>query len=302
MSIEKELSGIVIVNKEEGVSSQTVVNRVKRIFGVKKAGHTGTLDPLATGVLPVLIGRGVKASEFLLTKDKHYVATMLLGLETDSEDVTGNILNQSDRIPPEDEVLDAVSSMLGVSMQVPPMYSAIKIGGRKLCDLAREGKIIEREPREITVYSISAKRLNEREYALDIHCSKGTYIRTLCADIGRKLGCFACMKTLCRSEVSTFKLSDAKTLSQLEAMSEDEREKFVRNTEEIFSSCRKLILSPFFARLARCGQPIYAKKVKFPVEVGERVAFYDGEVFFAVGEGVQSEGEICIKPIRQFDL
>ena len=155
--------GIVIVNKEEGLTSQAVVNRVKRIFGVSKAGHTGTLDPLATGVLPVLIERGVKASEYMLSSDKHYIATLKLGLTTDTEDITGKVLTECDRIPSEDEVICATNSMLGESMQTPPMFSAIKIGGKKLYDLAREGKTVEREPRKITVYEISAKKQLSRK-------------------------------------------------------------------------------------------------------------------------------------------
>jgi tRNA pseudouridine55 synthase len=133
-------SGVIILDKEEGITSQGAVNRVKRLFSADKAGHTGTLDPLATGVLPILVGRAVKASEFLLTGDKHYRATLLLGTVTDTEDVTGKVISESDDIPSENEVLNAVASMLGESMQTPPMYSAIKVGGKKLCDLAREEK------------------------------------------------------------------------------------------------------------------------------------------------------------------
>jgi tRNA pseudouridine55 synthase len=297
-----EKCGVVIVNKEEGLTSQAVVNRIKRIFGVKKAGHTGTLDPLATGVLPVLIGRGVKASEFLLTKDKHYIATLLLGVETDTEDITGSVIAKSEEIPSEEAVMKAVSSMIGKSVQTPPMYSAIKIGGKKLCDLAREGVVIEREGREIEVFSIEAKKINELEYSLNIHCSKGTYVRTLCSDIGRRLGTYGCMKALQRSEVSGFTLKDAKTLSELENMSEQARDLSIIPIEEIFYDFKKITLPPFFARLARCGQPIYAKKLCLHIEVGERVKFYDENGFFAIGEAMLFDGEIAIKPIRQFDV
>ena len=160
----EELSGVVIVNKEEGLSSQAVVSRIKRIFGVSKAGHTGTLDPMATGVLPVLVGRGVKASEFMLTSDKHYLATLLLGLTTDTEDLTGEVLAECEVIPSEDEVLSAVKSFIGESMQTPPMYSALKVGGKKLYELAREGKSIEREARRITVYSLECEKIKGHLY------------------------------------------------------------------------------------------------------------------------------------------
>ena len=196
MEKSSELCGLVIVNKEEGITSQGVVNRVKRIFGVSKAGHTGTLDPMATGVLPVLIGRGVKASEFMLTGDKHYGATLLLGVTTDTEDVTGTVLTETEVELSEEEVLGAIKKFVGKIMQTPPMYSALKVGGKKLCDLARQGQSVEREPREITVHSIKAERINDREYYLDVTCSKGTYIITLCEDIGASLCVFVVMKTL----------------------------------------------------------------------------------------------------------
>ena len=181
-------SGAVIIYKEQNMSSQGAVSRLKRLLGEKKAGHTGTLDPLATGVLPILVGRGVKASEYIISEDKHYRTTLLLGVTTDTEDITGTVLTECNDIPDEAAVRAAVEKMIGQIEQVPPMYSAIKVGGRKLYDLAREGKTVEREARVITVYSIGCERLNEKEYALDVHCSKGTYIRTLCADIGKLLG------------------------------------------------------------------------------------------------------------------
>ena len=181
------MDGVVVINKEENITSQGVVNRVKRLFGVKKAGHTGTLDPMATGVLPVLVGRGVKASEYMISSSKHYIATLLLGITTDTEDVTGTTLTECDLVPTEAEVIAAAESFVGSYMQTPPMYSALKVGGKKLCDLAREGIEIERAPREITIFSLGVSRISEREYTLDVVCSGGTYIRTLCADIGSSM-------------------------------------------------------------------------------------------------------------------
>ena len=295
-------SGVIILNKDEGITSQGAVNRLKRLLGCDKAGHTGTLDPLATGVLPVLVGRAVKASEFLLTGDKHYRATLLLGIETDTEDVTGKTLRECDLIPSEDEVISAALSMLGESMQIPPMYSAIKVGGKKLCDLAREGKTADREARRITVFNIDASKLSEREYQLDVRCSKGTYIRTLCADIGKKLGCGAAMKTLCRLSAAGFDIEAAHTLSELEAMNESEREALIIPTEEIFADKRAVTLPPFFARLARCGVEIYLKKIGLALDLGEIVRLKDERGFFALGEVRDFDGEKAIKPIRQFDV
>ena len=295
-------SGVIILDKEEGITSQGAVNRVKRLFSADKAGHTGTLDPLATGVLPILVGRAVKASEFLLTGDKHYLATLLLGKVTDTEDITGAVLSESEDIPTEEKVLEAVSSMLGESMQTPPMYSAIKVGGRKLCDLAREGKTAEVAKRLIKILEIKAERLSEREYSLEVKCSKGTYIRTLCADIGKKLGCGATMKTLRRLTAAGFSIKSAHTLSDIEKMTEEEREALIIPTEEIFSDKKEVRLIPFFARLARCGVEIYLKKIGEDIPLGETVRLYDEKGFFAIGEVRDFDGGRAIKPIRQFDV
>jgi tRNA pseudouridine55 synthase len=293
-------NGVIIINKEEGLSSQAVVNRVKRLLGADKAGHTGTLDPMATGVLPVLVNRGVKASEFMLTSDKHYGATLLLGTTTDTEDVTGEILSTSDAIPTEAEVLSAIESFLGEYMQTPPMYSALKVGGKKLYELARDGVEIEREARAITIHSISAKRLSDREYYIDVFCSKGTYIRTLCKDIGERLGCGGTMKTLERCEASGFTLSDGITLAELEALDAEKRWERVLTVEHVFREKRRIDLPAFFGRLARSGQQIYLKKIGASGNLHELVRLYDGGEFFALGEIMDFDGEYAIKPIRQF--
>ncbi len=293
-------SGIIIINKEQGMTSHTVVARTKRLLGASKAGHTGTLDPLATGVLPVLIERGVKASDFMLTKDKHYLATLTLGKTTDTEDITGEVLSESSFIPSEEEVKNTVLSFIGKYMQTPPMYSALKVGGRKLCDLAREGKTVEREAREVEIFSIICERINDTDYSLDVHCSKGTYIRTLCADIGERLGTGGIMKALQRKIASGFSLSDAHTLSELENMSAEEREACILPVECIFKDKKRIVLSDFFARLARSGQEIYLFKIKESLPEGELVRLSDKNGFFALGEVKNYENGLAIKPIRQF--
>ncbi len=295
-----DLCGLVIVNKEEGITSQGVVNRIKRIFGVSKAGHTGTLDPMATGVLPVLIGRGVKASEFMLTSNKHYGATLLLGVTTDTEDVTGTVLTECEVNLSEREVMTAISRFVGEIMQTPPMYSALKVGGKKLCDLARRGETVEREARPVTVYSIDARRINEREYYLDVVCSKGTYIRTLCADIGASLGVGGTMKTLTRLSASGYTIDRASTLSELENMSEEDRLACVIPVEDVFKKYELVTLGEFFGRLARAGQEIYLKKIKKSFQVGTVLRIADADGFFAVGEVREFEDGLAIKPIRQF--
>ena len=294
-------NGVIIINKEDGLTSQGVVNRVKRILGAAKAGHTGTLDPMATGVLPVLLDRGVKASEFMLTSDKHYVATLLLGVTTDTEDVTGEVLTECDRIPDEETVIRAAESFIGKYLQTPPMYSALKIGGKKLCDLARDGITVEREAREVEILALSAEKINEREYTLDVKCSKGTYIRTLCADIGKRLDCGGTMKTLCRASASGFTLADAHTISELENMTDEERDGCIFPIEYIFRDLDAITLPDFFARLAHSGLEIYLKKINLTLPVGTRVRLIDKDGFFAVGEVREYDGGLAIKPIRQFN-
>ena len=294
-------SGIIVLKKEEGITSQGAVNRIKRLFGAKKAGHTGTLDPLATGVLPILIERAVKASEYMLSSDKYYRAVMRLGITTDTEDITGNILSESDIIPSEEEVMRAVASLVGESLQTPPMYSALKVGGKKLCDMARMGIEIEREARKITIHSIKCEKIDDLRYSLDVHCSKGTYIRTLCADIGKLLKTGAVMEALERTRASVFTLEEAKTLEEIEKLSDCERENLIIPVERVFEKYKKVTLVPFFARLARCGVEIYLEKIKLSLGENEIVTLFDEKGFFALGEVRSFEKGLAIKPIKQFD-
>lgn len=296
------MDGVIILNKGDGLTSQAAVNRVKRLLGVQKAGHTGTLDPMATGVLPILIGRGVKASEFMLTADKHYAATLRLGITTDTEDTSGITLTESNDIPDEEAVLRAIRSFVGEYMQTPPMYSALKIGGKKLCDLAREGVTVEREARRVEIFDIEAKRLSDREYSMNVHCSKGTYIRTLCADIGAVLGCGGAMSSLQRTTASGFTLADSHTIEELEEMTPEERAEAVFPIEHIFRSERAVKLRGFFARLAHSGLEIYLKKIGETAECGELIRLHDELGFFALGEVREYENGLAIKPIRQFEL
>lgn len=296
------MNGIIVINKGSGITSQGVVSRVKRLFDEKKAGHTGTLDPLATGVLPVLLGRAVKASEYMLSSDKYYRAELLLGITTDTEDITGSVLSECSNYPDEALVLRVIESFVGKYMQTPPMYSALKVGGKKLCDLAREGIEIEREPREVTIHEIKAERISERVYSLQVCCSKGTYIRTLISDIGKALGCGGTMQALERTRASVFSLADAYTLEELEAMSEDERAALVVPTERIFDSLTKINLPPFFSRLAASGLQIYLSKLGAELPIGERVRLYREGEFFALGEVREFDEGPAIKPIKQFSI
>lgn len=295
--------GLFLLNKESGMTSQYAVRRVSRLFGGEKAGHTGTLDPLAEGVLPVLLGRAVKASEFLLCGEKKYVAHLRLGLRSDTEDITGTLTKSDAPLPTEQQVMAILDRFRGNIMQVPPMYSALKVDGKKLCDLARAGKEIEREARPITVHSVTAERLSDNEYRLSVHCSKGTYIRTLCADIGEALGCGGVMSRLVRDEAAGYPLSAAHTLSELEAASPEARERMLIPLSDIFAHLPAVTLPPFFARLALSGAPIYQKKIGTAFPDGERVAFFDKEGFFAVAEAAtDAEGERVLRSLRLFRL
>jgi len=286
--------GAIAINKPAGMTSHDVVNKVRRLYGTKKVGHTGTLDPMATGVLVVLVGRAVKASDLLTNEKKRYRAGLLLGAVSDTEDVTGNVAETGAIIPEKAEVLRAVASFEGEIMQVPPMYSALKRGGQKLVDLARRGITVEREARPVTVYSISAEG-DGRDYTLDVECSKGTYIRTLCADIGQKLGCGGVMSSLLRTAAGGFDISDALTLEELEKMSADERIAALMPSEKLFPSLDALSLPDFYARLALNGCEIYQKKIKSDFPVGAAVRVYAGREFIGLGEVGEYPGGTAVK-------
>ncbi len=297
-----ERSGLLILDKPEGITSHDAVYKIRRLYGTKRVGHTGTLDPLATGVLVMLIGRAAKAAEYLSSDEKKYTATLRLGFTTDTEDITGAVLSRSDVLPKAAEVERAVREFEGETEQMPPMYSALKVGGKKLCDLAREGKTVAREPRPITIYSISAQPTAEpSDYILSVHCSSGTYIRTLCADIGARLGCGAVMATLRREGAGDFCIENALTLEQLEGMSEEQRAAALIPTERLFGSLDRVILPEFYFKLCLNGCEIYQKKIRTKFEVGARVRLCtpEGE-FFALGEVREYEGGTAIKAIKQF--
>jgi tRNA pseudouridine55 synthase len=299
-----EPSGVLIVNKSEGMTSHDVVNRIRRLYNTKRVGHTGTLDPMATGVLVVLVGRAAKAAEYLTADTKAYRATLRLGITTDTEDVTGKTLTECDTLPSRDEVDAALRSFVGDIMQTPPMYSALKVGGKKLYELAREGVEIEREARPITIHSLSSTPTErDSDYILEVSCSSGTYIRTLCADIGAKLGCGGAMATLCRTRAGDFEISNSHTLEELEAMSIDERLSLLMPTVSLFSALPEVRLPAFYEKLSRSGCEIYQNKIKasFPLSQRVRMCSADGS-FYALGEVREYENGSAIKSIKLFDI
>ena len=230
------INGIINVYKEKGFTSFDVVAKMRGMFHQKKIGHTGTLDPDAEGVLPVCLGKATKVCDLLTDKDKEYKAVLLLGKETDTQDISGEVLNESEVNVSEEEVKTAILSFIGAYEQVPPMYSALKVNGQKLCDLARKGVTVERKARPVTIHHIEIVSMKLPEVEMVVSCSKGTYIRTLCDDIGKKLGCFGCMKSLLRTKVDRFKLENAYKLSELqELLQQPESEwSFVESIDGVF--------------------------------------------------------------------
>ena len=218
------MQGILIINKPQGYTSQDVVSKVKKILNVKKAGHTGTLDPMATGVLPVLIGEYTKLSKYLIEHDKTYVAKLKLGLKTDTGDLEGNVIEEKEfdkSILEKSNVENVLKSFLGKQKQIPPMYSAIKINGKKLYEYAREGIEVEVEPRDIELYKLNLLSIENDEIEFEVSCSKGTYIRVVCEDIAKTLGTIGTMSSLNRTIVDKFNISQAITFEELESIKEN---------------------------------------------------------------------------------
>lgn len=214
------MDGIIIINKEKEYTSHDVVAKVKKILNEKKVGHTGTLDPNATGVLPILLGKGTKLSKYLINHNKIYEATLKLGEKTDTADIEGKIIEEKDvkkENLSEENIVKILQEFIGKSKQVPPMYSAIKVNGKKLYEYARKGQTIEIKPREIEIYGIELLNINNNEITFRVHCSKGTYIRTLCENIAEKLETVGYMKDLKRIEVGEFNIKNAITLKELES-------------------------------------------------------------------------------------
>ncbi len=302
--MDKELSGVILVNKHKGVTSHDIVFKIRRLFGTKKVGHTGTLDPLATGVLPVLVGRSAKAAEYLLSENKKYIAELKLGITTDTEDITGKILTKCDTLPTKNDFFEACCRFDGEIFQTPPMYSALKVDGKKLVDLARQGIEIERKSRKINIYSIVPSVINEAEglYRIEVSCSKGTYIRTLCADIGAHLGCGATMTELQRTQSGNFSIDNAYTIEQLENMELDARISLLVPPENLFLDAPSVRFSEFYTRLFKSGCEIYQKKIgsSFPVDTYLRV--YEGDEFLALAQVKDYPDGSAIKSIKFFKI
>lgn len=245
------MNGIVIVDKPQGWTSQDVVSKLRGVFQTRRIGHGGTLDPMATGVLPVFVGRATRGVEFFEHAEKTYEATLRLGLSTDTEDITGATLEEKDVSISKEDFLGILPKFRGKIQQIPPMYSALKVNGQKLYDLARKGKEVERQPREIEIFKLECLEFSRNEARLLVHCSKGTYIRTLCKDIGAALGCGGCMAALRRASAGDYTIQDAVPLDKLVAS--ENPESYLRPVDSMFRGYPAYSLTPNQEKRCRNG-------------------------------------------------
>lgn len=296
------INGIINIYKEAGFTSHDVVAKMRGILKQKKIGHTGTLDPDAVGVLPVCLGNGTKLCDMLTDKSKVYKARMRLGLETDTQDISGTVLAEYPVEVTEDEVEKAVMSFLGKYEQIPPMYSALKVDGKKLYELAREGKTVERKAREVQIFSISDIRISLPEVEFSVECSKGTYIRTLCYDIGKKLSCGATMTHLERTRVGQFKSEDAITLGQLEELQKEGKvDNYVVGVETMFEQYERVTVPGNWQKLIDNGNPVYRRQLmeKRFINDGEMLRVYSEDGRFYGIYDYHAKGDV-IKPVKMF--
>lgn len=297
------INGILIVQKEQGFTSHDVVAKLRGICKQKKIGHTGTLDPNATGVLPVCLGQATKLCDLLTDHDKEYIAELLLGKTTDTQDIWGTVLTDTGDLwksLTEKQVEDAILSFVGEQMQLPPMYSALKVNGKKLYELARAGIQVERERRPVTFYEIEILEMNLPRVKIRVSCSRGTYIRTLCADIGEKLSCGAVMIALERTRVGMFEKSRSYTLSELEKLRDEGKlEELVYSVEDCFSEFPTYYVKKEADRFLKNGNEL--KKTMFektPEEKG-RIRVYDAQKRFC-GVYEKADGRDTYKPWKLF--
>ena len=276
------MDGIINIYKEPGFTSFDVVAKLRGILKQKKIGHTGTLDPQAVGVLPVCIGKATKVCEYLTEHDKVYEALLHLGMETDTQDIWGNVLGEQEVSLGEEEIRGIIEKFVGDMQQIPPMYSAIKVNGQRLYDLARRGMEVERKPRDITIFSIDILEIHLPRVKMRVHCSKGTYIRTLCHDIGMAAGCGGCMEQLVRTKTGTFSLESALAIGEVEKIAKGEDEQG-RKLEDILIPLENVFLG---------YRKVYGKKE------AETLLFNGNPVplpFLSPGKGEEFKPEECVK-------
>ena len=300
------LNGIFIINKEAGYTSHDVVAKLRGITQQRRIGHTGTLDPDARGVLPICFGKGTKVCELLTNKDKVYLTTLLLGKTSDTQDGSGKILSEACTAHlTEDEVVNCIGGFVGESNQIPPMYSALKVNGKKLYELAREGKEVERQPRRVLIHEINILEVDLPRVKMEIKCSKGTYIRTICHDIGVKLDCGGLMEELWRTKVGDFTLDRAITIDEFrDRFSKGQIEEVLCKVDSVFLEYPEMVLRKGYESLAYNGNLLSGNMFSLSINLqeGERIRVYDVfQNFIGIYQQVESgNGEIKYKIEKMF--
>lgn len=297
------IHGIINVYKERGYTSHDVIAKMRGILQQKKIGHTGTLDPDAEGVLPVCLGTATKLCDMLTDLDKEYRAELLLGQTTDTQDLSGEVLSVCGQIPGEEDVLEAIRSFVGEYEQIPPMYSALKVNGRRLYELAREGKTVERQARTVQIYDIVVEKIALPRVTMTVTCSKGTYIRTLCHDIGEKLGCGGCMGSLQRVRAGCFDLEDSLKLDEIAGLyKQSQLDGYIVQIDEMFSEYDALYTGESADLYLHNGNPLQREQL-YPTQRKEpdceRVRMYDSNGDFC-GLYEYMSGERLFFPVKMF--
>ncbi len=285
------MTGIICINKPQDFTSFDVVAIMRRCFGTKKVGHGGTLDPMATGVLPVFVGGATKAVDIIPDSDKSYCGGFRLGLTSDTQDIWGKLCESGKNTATEQEIAAVLDSFRGEIMQIPPMYSALKVNGQKLCDLARQGIEVERKPRPITISKLELTEFDGTDGVLNVDCSSGTYIRTLIHDIGAALGTGAVMTSLCRTRACGFTLDMCHTIDEVRAADADTLGSWLLPVEEVFASLMSVQLDAVQQRLYLNGVRLDAARLEKEIPQGVRVRVYGGESFYGLAE-VNAENEL----------
>jgi tRNA pseudouridine55 synthase len=281
------MDGIINLWKPTGMTSHDAVYKVRRALHIKRVGHTGTLDPLAEGVLPICVGKATKMADYISASQKTYIAVMALGRATNTQDITGDVTAQSEKHPSKEQILKAVSAFTGEIYQIPPMFSAVHHKGKRLYELARQGVTVEREPRKITIYNITVLDIEGKTVKILVECAKGTYIRTLCHDIGLALGTYACMTELVRTRSGVFLKDTSISLETLET----EGEKHLIPPDEFFMDYEKIVLPEEDEKRVRNGVMI-----KADVEEDKHYRLYGGKgEFLCVSKGCTQNSEKYLK-------
>lgn len=291
------MNGLVLLDKPQGLTSFTAASIMKRAYGTKRVGHTGTLDPLATGVLPVLVGRATRLCSYILESDKRYVASVKLGITTDTLDITGKVLTETTPKVTKEQLIDALEKFKGTISQVPPMYSAIRVDGKHLYDIAREGGEVERAAREVTIHKIELLSFSGDEFTIDVTCSKGTYIRTLADDIGRALGCGAAMTALRRIETAGFKIEDCTDPDIVKL----DPEKYLLSPELAVPQFSNVYITEKQGARFMCGGELALNRLHLPENPTEILKVFANKEFLGLGFIDRDKNALKVKCIIKED-